>query len=215
VKYPLAPEGILFPGDPGAPANNEYSFPDRTNWAPRIGFAWDPTSKGQTSLRGGFGVFYDTILAQAEISENGTSPLLNSSFIAFSPSLIPVNGPVKFLSDPYGSTGTVNGFPSKPLSPNTNFATAGLLPLGPASVFVNPFVKTPYAYQWNLTLQHVLGSGLAWEIGYLGSVSRKIYDTNANGEDVDPFILGTTTRVLNTQPGLQYPNTYGQAPFTW
>jgi hypothetical protein len=215
VKFPLAPEGILFPGDPGAPPNNEYSFPDRTNWAPRIGFAWDPTRKGKTSLRGGLGVFYDTILAQAEVSENGTSPVVNSSFIAFSPSLIPANGPVNFLSDPYGSTGTVNGFPSKSLSPSTNFATAGLLPLGPASVFVNPFVRTPYTYQWNLTLQQAIGSGVALEIGYLGSVSRKIYNSHANGEDVDPFILGTTTRVLNTQPGLQYPNAYAQAPYTW
>ena len=79
-----------------------------------------------------------TILAQAEVSENGTSPVLSSTFIAFSLSLIPANGPVNFLSDPYGSTGTVNGFPSKPLLPSTNFATAGLLPLGPASVFPNP-----------------------------------------------------------------------------
>lgn len=92
VKFPLAPEGILFPGDPGVPPNNQYSFPDRTNWAPRVGFAWDPTRRGKTSLRGGFGVFYDTILAQAEVSENGTSPVLSSAFIAFSPSLIPANG---------------------------------------------------------------------------------------------------------------------------
>lgn len=114
-----------------------------------------------------------TILAQAEVSENGTSPVLSSTFIAFSLSLIPANGPVNFLSDPYGSTGTVNGFPSKPLLPSTNFATAGLLPLGPASVFPNPFVKTPYTYQWNLTLQQAIGSSVALEVGYLGSISRK------------------------------------------
>ena len=38
-----------------------YSWenPPKTNFAPRFGFAWQPTSSGKLVVRGGFGLFYD------------------------------------------------------------------------------------------------------------------------------------------------------------
>ena len=35
--------------------------PSKNNWAPRIGFAYSPGSSGSTSIRGGFGMAYDTL----------------------------------------------------------------------------------------------------------------------------------------------------------
>jgi len=210
VKFPNAPEGLLFPGDPGAPSQG-VNYPDRDNWAPRIGFAYDPWGNGRTSIRGGAGVFYDVLLAQDNQYQNGTPPFFSAGSFCSNPLSVfcggtqadPGPGPYTFLSDPYGTAGFINPFPSKPPNSNLDFALAGFLPFGAASVFIDPHLKTPYTYQYNLNLQQQLGNGLIGEVGYVGSSSHKFVAEY----DGDPYIVGTTNRPLNLQPGLQaqYP----------
>jgi len=209
VKFPNAPLGLLFPGDPGAPSNG-VNYPDRNDVAPRFGLAWDPTHQGKMSIRTGFGVFYDVLLAQDNQNQNGTPPFYSAAYVPFTtPSSI--TGTVPFLSDPFGSTGTTNPFPSHAPPSNLNFATAGFLPFGPSSVFIDPNLRTPYIYQYNLSIQRQLSNGLAAEVGYMGSSSHKLVAQ----KDIDPFIVGSYTRILNAQPGLQIPGAYGQMPYTF
>jgi outer membrane receptor protein involved in Fe transport len=203
TKFPLAPVGLNFPCDPHAPCPGVY-FPDKNNLAPRFGFAYDPSGKGRTSIRGGFGVFYDVLNAQDIQWQNGTVPFYSSAVLTYTKANVPVNGPSAIMSDPYGTAGVVNPFPSKPLSPSLNFQKAGFLPFGPNSVLIDPNQRSPYTYGWNLTVQQALGAGMAMQVAYVGSSSHK----QVVNVEADPFIPGTTQRPLNLQPGLQYSNPF-------
>jgi len=209
LRYPNAPTGLVFTGDPGT--SSGIPFPDKNNWAPRIGFAWDPSGNGKTSVRGGFGIFYDVLLGLDNQFQNGTPPFFAAAFLGIPASAIPANGPSPIMADPYGAAGFKNPFPSSALPPpqQLNFATVGFLPFGPSSVLNNPHVVTPYIYQYNLNVQRQLGSGLVAEIGYVGSSSHKL--TTVIDQDPEDLKSPTHERVLNEQPNLNIPGAWGSA----
>src|SRR5580704_1416207 len=95
-RFPNAPLGLVFPGDPGAPTG--VNFPDKKNFAPRFGFAWDPTGSGKTSIRGGFGVFYDILKGEDNLQFNGEVPFYAEPGLFFNSI---GNGPPGYLSQPY------------------------------------------------------------------------------------------------------------------
>ena len=53
------------------PKGAQLYNPDHSNFAPRVGFSWDPRGTGKTVLRGGFGVFYNPLLTGAALSLAG------------------------------------------------------------------------------------------------------------------------------------------------
>jgi hypothetical protein len=189
TRFPNAPVGLLFPGDAGAPKGSNFS--DFNDWAPRFGFAWDPFGDTKTSIRGGFGVFYDILKGEDNLQFNGQAPFFGFADLGLSP------GPDAF-SAPFQNSGQPNSFPSRPPAQNIDFDAAGFLPFGGGGVFfVDPRLRTPYIYQYNLSLQRELFKNLIAEVSYVGSASHKLTDLI----DRNPFILGTRHRVLNTTPG--------------
>ena len=221
TRFPNAPLGLVFPGDPGAPRG--VNFPDKHNFAPRVGFAWSPRKGATTSIRGGFGIFYDVLKGEDNLQFNGAPPFYSEPFVSY-PCLQPsptattncLSGtPVQpaattagfpFYSQPWATSTTPivpNPFPSRPPNPATAFSTTtgDFLPFGGGSIFfVNPHLHTPYTYQYNLSVQQQLAKRTIFEINYVGSSAKGLTSL----EDVNPFDLNTVigpnanpTRILN------------------
>jgi hypothetical protein len=204
-----APKGLVFPGDTGVPVGS--NFPDKNDWAPRAGIAWDPLGDGRMSIRGGFGVFYDILKGEDNFQFNGQAPFFGYADLPFgSLSSNPTNEPSLF-ADPYGAAGQPNPFPSKPPPKDLDFAKAGFLPVGGASVYyVDPHLRTPYIYQYNFSIQREVVRNMMAEVAYVGSNSHKLTAL----VDSNPFLLGTRTRLYNAQPGVaagtfSYLDTFG------
>jgi Carboxypeptidase regulatory-like domain/TonB-dependent Receptor Plug Domain len=132
---------------------------DKNNFGPRIGFAYDVYGKGNTVLRGGFGMYYGRITngnIEEILSETG-SP----------------NG--QYTSTYRSSTA------GAPLFPNP-VSTAGKAPT-PNSYFFASNLQNPMAFEWDLMLQQAVGKGTVFQVSYLGASGRELpnfLDLNLN-----------------------------------
>jgi hypothetical protein len=193
--FPNAPTGLLFPGDANAPRGSNFS--DKNDFAPRVGFAYSPFKNGKTSVRGGFGIFYDILKGEDNLQFNGQAPFFGFAFLDFTQVGLDLTQQQNLLLQPFTVAGIPNSFPSRPPDRNLDFGAAGFLPAGGGGVFyVDRNLRTPYSMQYNLSLQHEIVKDVVVEANYVGSQSRKLTGL----VDANPFNLGTRVRQFNVAP---------------
>jgi len=139
---------------------------DLNNFAPRLGFAWDVFGNGKTSVRGGYGLFYESINADSLAQENAPLPA-RPSFIADGWTIRsgrwtgqPARGDhrrVRLHQD--------RGLPGLQL-PAVSAAVAGL--------FIGPTLRSPYIQSFSLSVQRQVTSSLLLESAYAGKIGIKI-----------------------------------------
>jgi hypothetical protein len=161
-----------------------------TNLAPRVGLAWDPFGAGKTSVRAGYGLYYDSSL-----------------FGIYEQNIL--------INPPYVQSLSVSGGTfANPTGGTANVSAAPLALRGTASPYM-----TPYSQQWSLDLQQQIGKSFVLDLGYYGSKGTHllgIIDLNQVRPGVayaaglhqgagTAFISGTdSTRINAVRPYLGY-----------
>jgi hypothetical protein len=164
---PLAPKGLLFPGDPGI--GRGIISTRFSHVSPRVGFAWNPFGNGKTSIRGAFGVFFGTV-AGNEWNQPG-----NAIPFALRPQTGegPLNSITNFYSYPgdFPSTAAGGGLFPYIYTPSKPVFISGP---GGATETISPKFKYPYIYQMNLSVQQQLPGRITVTAAYVGALSHQL-----------------------------------------
>jgi Carboxypeptidase regulatory-like domain/TonB dependent receptor/TonB-dependent Receptor Plug Domain len=153
-----------------APAGSDPYQTTYDHFAPRFGFAWNAIASAQHALtvRGGFGIFYDTGQQTIGAAYNGGFP-----FQAIGPTL--TNAPF-----PLSSASLAPPSLNVPLTPPYPFL----------SELTSPSLTFPYTEQWNLSIDEALNSRNTLTMSYVGNEGKKLlftgYYQGGGGTPINP-----------------------------
>ena len=170
----------------GSPYNG-----DHTNFAPRVGFAWDLFGQGRTVLRAGGSLVDETVNWQSFIAFNNT----------FGLSSVPTGAIIDGAPGPGTiTTGNLTIFPGFPWDNGPIYGNLATTPLTCDSpINGNPCptmavahnLKTPYVWNWTVSLQHAITPNMSMELAYIGNHGSKL--TGIRDINQPPVGSGWTT----------------------
>jgi hypothetical protein len=181
--FPTAPRGMVFPGDAGITRSTYQT--DKNNFGPRVGFAWDVFRNGKMSLRGGYGLYYDTVISETTLQ-----------FLTAPPYAIQPFSDCTTINNPFQNALCTNPipqpFPFTPVAPGGTFNFANVAPI---SMTINePGFKTPYSHQYNLNVQWEFYKNYLLEVGYVGTSGHNLLTRR----EINPAIPGPGASTGNT-----------------
>ncbi len=169
AAFPVVPAGAVLPPGSGTFVDSSSSsllFPDRNNFAPRVGVAWKPLKK--SVVRAGYGINYNLAQYSTMIQNFAFQPpFANTTTNATNVAGLIGPSPLTLL----------NGFPAAPQNTVTN------------NFAVNPDYALGYVQIWNLDLQRELPGNVMLNVGYNGAKGTRLDTERALvGAGNQPFI---------------------------
>ena len=161
------PTGVVFPGDKGVPTGLTQTY--YKAFAPRIGIAWSPGSSGKTSIRAGWGMFYNPIEQLVLEQFSAEPPFGGSVFLVETMFNTPFYAQAGF---PYPNP--FNGIQNPPRGQPVDWSL-----FRPALLFgeFQPHMRAQYSTQYNLTIQRQLAKDMVLQVGYVGSQGHRLLAT--------------------------------------
>ena len=179
-RFRNAPLGLVFSNDAGVSRGVANS--DLNNFAPRIGFAWNPNG-GRNLVRVAYGFFYDQVFGQT--AWRSSAPYVASTSIFAPPSFI----------NPYGASAPVD--PEQNLNPDPNFVFPAAFPFAS----MEQDFRSGIVQSYHLTFERRLTNSLVGRAAYVGSSSTHLMMSEA--VNAAAFVPGAST-VANTNARRPY-----------
>jgi hypothetical protein len=166
--------GLVVPGDAGIQPGMTQTYYNA--FAPRVGIAWSPGGSGKTSVRAGWGLFYNPI-EQLVLEQFGAEPPFGGSTFVYETQFnLPFLGQDSTVANP--TTSYLNPF-NGVLNPQRGTAQDWAT-FEPILLFgdFQPHMRAQYSAQYNFTIQREITKDMKLEIGYVGSQGHRLLATH-------------------------------------